>query len=116
MAKNVAIEFFSGNTALLKFTVDDEDNPGSPKNLAGATDIKWAIAKQQGKTPLVIKSLADAVTVTDDVNGKVEVLLVPADSEALAGLYYHEMRVTDAAGNVATTTYGDATVQDNSIQ
>ena len=118
MALNQLIEFFSGNDVLLNYTVVDE--AGVAKDLTGATAVIFVIAKVQGDPPLVSKSLGSGVVVTTPLQGKFTVTLVPADTEALKGLpkgkpYYHEARVTDAAGKKVTVTYGDLNLQDNSI-
>jgi hypothetical protein len=115
MAERADIEFFSGNTVKLKFTITDGDAPPAAKDLTGATAIIWALAKAQGKVAQLTKTLGAGVTITDAAAGKVEVLLSKTDTEPFGGTYYHEMRVTDAASNTATTTYGVVTIQKNTI-
>lgn len=116
MAKEIDIAFFSGNDVLLKFTVDDEDDPPNVKDITGATDITFAIAKAKGKTPVLSWTLGDGVTITDAAAGEFEVELTKAETEDLGPKHkYYEVRVTDSAGQSATVTHGASTISANSI-
>lgn len=115
MAQEVDISFWSGNTVKIKVTVDDDDNPSNPKDLTGASDITWILAKQQGYAPKITKTLGSGCTIIDALNGRVDVDLSKTDTEPYKGEMYHEMRVTDATGQTATVMYGKATVEHNSI-
>ena len=115
MAAEVEIGFFSGNTVRLNYTVADADNPPAAKDLTGATNITFIIAKEQGKTPALSLTLGSGVTVVTPLDGEFRVDLTPAQTEPLKGTMYHEARVTDSSGNVSTVAYGGAVIEKNSI-
>jgi hypothetical protein len=115
MALEQDIEFFSGDTVKIKVTITDADNANDPKNLTGAQSIIWALAKAQGKAPLVTKTVGGGITVTDAPNGVCEVLLSVGDTPNFKGSFYHEMQVVDATGNKSTVLYGAVTISADSI-
>lgn len=117
MALEQNFETFSGNDVVLVVTVEDADaGDGSPLNLAGAQEVIWALAKRANATAILTKTLGDGVEITDAAAGEVEVTLTSADLEPLRGDYYHEMRVTNSAGQKATVMYGDVTLKINLIR
>lgn len=116
MATKGTLKFFSGNDVLIKFTVQDENNPPAVKNLTGATDVTFAIARSQGKTPDLSVSLISGIIITDPVNGKLEVTLTKAQTEPLGEKQeWWELRITDSSGSTATAAYGPAVILPNSI-
>lgn len=116
MAVESTIELFSGNDAVITFTVADEDNPPNAKDISGATVIIFAIAKAQGKAPALSVSLGAGIAITDGPNGVFQVTLTKAQTEPLNNKHeYFEARVTDAAGKTATVAFGTADISKNSI-
>lgn len=116
MAEEGTIEFFSGNDVLLRFTVMDEDNPPAAKDLSGALEIIFVIAKAQGKTAALTKSLASGISITDAAAGEFEVTLTKSDTEPLGPTHqYYEVRVKDVLAKTATVAYGTCTISKNSI-
>lgn len=114
MALLQQLEFHSGNDVELNYTVTDQ--AGVAKDLTGAQAVIFVIAPSAGKAGLVTKSLGSGITLTTPLQGKFRVTLVPADTEGLKGKpYYHEARVTDAAGKKVTVTYGILNLLENSI-
>lgn len=106
-------DYFSGDNLDILFTVSDGDNPGNPKDLTGAS-IDWVLAKQQGKAPLITKSIGSGVTITDAANGKGTVSIQQADTENLKGdTYWHELQVT-VGGKRSTSMYGDFIIESDS--
>jgi len=49
------------------------------------------------------------IEITDSANGIIEITVAPADTDALAGDYYHELQMTQG-GNISTVLYGQATI------
>lgn len=108
-------EMHSGNHKVLKFTTKDEND--LIVDLTGAS-ISWAMSTTaKSKAPIATYTLADNVTLTDPVNGLFEVEVQAVDTEPLKGAeYYHEARVTSAAGKVTTVAYGTIKMLDNVIE
>ena len=117
MSKQQDIEFFSGNDLELHCTVLDET--GAIKDLTGALDVVWALAKSEGAMPPILsRDLAAGIVITAPTLGKFVVTLTSALTEPLAGkgkIYYHEARVTDSAGKKSTVIWGTVVVRGNSI-
>lgn len=107
-------ELVSGNDKTLRFTALDEFD--AIINLNGAT-IVWAFANsEKAKAPLITYTSPTNVTITDADNGLFEVAIQSADTEDLkGGDYYHECRLTSAAGNKITLAYGAVSLLDNII-
>jgi len=108
------LDFFSGNDVLLNYTVTNQD--GTAKDLTAASAVVFIIGVKAGKPALVTKTLGAGIAITTPLQGKFTVTLVPADTEAIkGGGYYHEARVTDAAGKKVTVTYGTLNLRENTI-
>ena len=104
----------SGDSRELQFTIIDEN--GAAVVLTGATPIKWELARAapgDDAAPmgaaLVQKSLGSGVTITDDVTGKLTVVLAPANTEDLAGRHYFELEIT-VSSQVSTAAFGIVTI------
>ncbi|HSF94778.1 MAG TPA: hypothetical protein VLA52_07105 [Thermohalobaculum sp.] len=118
MAHNIQnFDYHAGDNKPLDFTVYDEDpaNPGqpdlaSPVDLTGAT-IRWALsAFATDAAPLLTKTTALGITITDAAAGKFRVSLDKADTVALNGKYYHEAEVLTAGAADDTVATGTVTV------
>ena len=87
--------YFSGDTLLLQ--VRFNDSAGAPLDFAvlGLTEATWVLAKKQGATPLVTKTLGSGVTITTPPgnDGRLDVLIDNADTAALKGDFYHELQL-----------------------
>ena len=107
-------ELVSGNDKKLKFTTLDEND--AIVDLTGSTII-WALANSaKAKKTIIIYTSPTNVTITDDVGGLFEVDIQAADTEDLkGGDYYHEARVTAAAGDKTTVAIGTVKLLDNII-
>ncbi len=104
-------EMFSGNTRLLEVTVLDQDD--AVVDLTGAQAVDYSLAKAAGKAAIFEKTLGTGVTITDAVNGVLQITLLPADTEDLRGTFYQELEVTDAAGRITTVLFGTVTIRVN---
>ncbi|WP_141500961.1 hypothetical protein [Paenibacillus luteus] len=99
--KNQNFEMFAGESKSVTVTVADVD-------LTGAT-VKWAAKKSIYNTEHdVYKDTESGVVITEP--NKFVITLVPADTAALSGGYYHEAVLTDASGNVSTVLTGKLTI------
>jgi hypothetical protein len=100
-----AAPFVAGDDLTVAFTV-------AGLNLTGAT-VRWeAFAWEAGPkygvpsaTADITKTTGDGIEVTGAEAGEFEVTLVPADTSALAGTYFHEAQVT-VGGKTYTVARG----------
>ena len=99
-------KIWSGDHKDLVITI--KNSAGTVVDITGVT-LKWILAAAPGEAALVTKLSPDDVEITDGQNGVCKVHLIPADTASLAGVYYHEMELTDTSSNVSTTHtgYGD---------
>lgn len=105
--------YFSGDALLLQVTVNDQ--AGSPLDLSTLplSEATWVLAKKQGSTPLVTKTLGSGVTLVNPpgADGRLDVQINNVDTAALKGEYYHELQLTPGP---LTALYGDFTIQADS--
>lgn len=108
--------YFSGDALRLEVTVRNGDLPSSPVlDLTPFTEITWALARRQGNVPLFTKTLTAGPTEIDPVdlaNGRIDVLIVNADTAALGGEFYHELQLEPGPN---TPMFGPFTIQKDSI-
>lgn len=97
----------SGDQLVLPITV--RDNADALVDLTGAS-ARFAMARNERATVLDIDSAASPATatavLTDAVNGLVTVTITDENTEALAGDYYYECKVTDTTGREAVVARG----------
>jgi hypothetical protein len=96
-------EIYSGDTKAVQFTITDLD--GDSVNLTGAT-FSYVIVNMDG-TVLVTKT---AGTVSGAGSNVVTFALTESDTSSLAGLYRHELEITDSGSNVSTAYQGTLNV------
>lgn len=108
------VTMVSGDTLDIQITVTDQD--GTAVNLTDHT-INWALCTNQNTTPpLVVKSTGGyGVTITNAVGGVFKVALVPTDTAAFSGIYYHEAVITQPTGEKYTVTTGYMTIESDVI-
>lgn len=104
MTQNFAM--VSGDSKTLDIGIVDGD--GVAVDVSTAPAIAYQIAASPAATALVTKTLASGITVATST---VSVTLAPADTASLAGVYYHELQVTDAGGRVFTALSGYVTIE-----
>lgn len=96
-------KMYAGDTKILDVVVKDSN--GFPVDLTG-TAVRWQLGKSAtARPPLVQKSVGNGITLADAANGRFEVTLSAADTQALRGSYYHEAEVDDL-GTIATVLAG----------
>lgn len=111
-ARGQDFEMFSGEQKELAIAITDD--AGAAVDLTGVT-VRWSLARTARSAPLIEKVTGDGIVVTDAAGGACTVTLVPADTEALEGDYYHEAEVTDGAGRPTTVLHGRARIKPNLI-
>lgn len=99
MAQNFSM--ISGDTKRLEVTIQDAD--GAEVDVTGAA-VTYVIADSAVR---VAKTTDDGITIDGAV---VTVTLDPADTAELAGVYAHEMQITDPSGNVGTVMIGEVSI------
>lgn len=111
---------YAGNARTLRFTVLDQDAPGSPpKDLTGL-GIRWALTRFSGggdplSTPVLDKDTANAgqITIVDAINGVLEVNLAEGDTTSLLGDYYFELEVYSTGSFSLVVATGTETIRKN---
>ncbi len=92
----------SGNTIWLQIEMEDCD--GETVSIASAQEIIYKLARTPDSTPIITKTLGIGITMLPGGTSFM-IKLDATDTEPLVGLYYHEARLTDIAGNLSTTFY-----------
>ena len=107
-------ELVSGNDKDVRFTTLDQDDIAV--DITGATII-WALARSaKNKSALFTYTSPTNIAITNGLAGKFTVSIQDTDTLTLkAGKYYHEARVTSAAGKKITVAYGEVDMLDNVI-
>ena len=92
MATDVTL--VQGESKVLAYSVVDAD--GDAVNVTGAT-ITWELSRSLGGAAILTKSTTGGDI--DIATSTVEVTIDATDTEDLEGLYWHELTITDLAGN-----------------
>jgi hypothetical protein len=102
--KNQNFSMVAGDTMLINIGVTDSN--GTPINLTGCS-ITW-IVKKTVKAPIVLvtKTTQDDIAIRDVRKGLFVVKLNSQDTAGFDGRMYHEAKVKDAFGDVATVATG----------
>jgi hypothetical protein len=103
-AINQNFSMYAGDTKNLVITM--------PEDLTGCT-VKWGLRQRQYSTEnFISKTTSDGIS----INGtEITIKLAPADTQALAGTYFHECEVTDQLGNVSTIFTGMGTISKSGV-
>lgn len=104
-----ADEWFQGETKLFDFTVETEEENGTPQDVTGWA-LRWQImAHKRAQDTLLEKSTGGSgVVITDGPSGVCEVTVDPTDTTVLEPkMYWHELWRTDA-GFETVLSYGPA--------
>ena len=107
--------YFSGDALRLQITVHNGNSVNDPVlDLTPFTEITWVLAKKQGAAPLVTKTLTGGPSQIDPVdlaNGRIDVLIVNADTASRKGEHYHELQLEPGPN---TPMFGTFTIQADS--
>jgi len=105
-------EHHSGDSRTLEVTINDE--VGAVVDISSAT-LTWGLSKKSADTTtpmgaaLITKTIGSGITITDGPNGRCDVAIDPADTDALAGDFYHELEMV-LTGETSTVLYGAVTI------
>ena len=108
----------AGDTKRLNITLRDKKT-GQPYDLTFAQIRWWASrgdTEKFSRTPAIQKSLGNGIEEISALDGQCLVTIQPADTRELAGVYYHEVEITDAYGNVATPIAETFTIEKDLIR
>jgi hypothetical protein len=112
--------YFSGDTLQIKVTIRDGDaspivSPLPALDLSLATQITWVLAKKQGGTPIITKTLTSpggvSIVSSPATDGRVNIQLDNADTAGLKGSYYHELQIEPGP---STALFGNFEIQPDS--
>jgi hypothetical protein len=90
-------DMFSGDSVILSVAITDGN--GNAVALAGATCAYTVRESITASSALITKATGSGITVSGST---VTITLSPADTAALAGVYHHELQITDSGGHVST--------------
>lgn len=108
------LDIVSGDSARLELTVIRPDLY-VPLDLWGA-DVYWKLAIDRSSPAAIEKSsLNNGIEIINLLDGRVDVLLSPVETEPLNGDYIHELKVIQN-GYVITAVYGHVYIKHNLIE
>lgn len=99
----VDVSMHAGDSRVLRVTITDD---GTGFDITGAT-ITWVLKRGPSAAAVLTKSTGGGVAIIDGPNRVFDVTLDEADTEDLAGLYYHEADVEESSGDHSTVVRGD---------
>ena len=104
------VTIYGGSTVAIDLTLFAAD--GTPLDITGST-LEWGMAPKGAVDATVTKTTANSaqIQVTNAAGGLATVHLLPADTATLVGEYRHELRITDAGGNIETLLTGTLTIR-----
>jgi hypothetical protein len=104
-ATNQNFEVYAGDDAAVVITVTND--AGTAIDLHDVQEIEWKAYDGAGATVLTrTKTGGDITFVTSGTDGQISIALAAADTDDLAGWYWHSARLTDASGNKSTFEQG----------
>lgn len=103
------VTVYLGDDSILTVAVTNES--GQALDVTGAS-FAWLIAQYAGMPALVSKSTASGgISVTAPTTGQVQITVTHADTSSLgAGVFWHQLVMTDSSGDVSTVMTGTFTV------
>lgn len=115
----MSFEMFAGDTKRLHFTITSGPPSNTPLDIQDAT-VRWQASKgtlaRFSTIPVLTKTVGTGLEITDAFSGAITVELVPEDTEALKGTFYHEVEIEDASGDISTAFTGEFIVKPNLIR
>lgn len=104
----------SGDNAALQFTLTDDGSSTGAATLAASA--RWAMSNKPGGTSVVTHNTVDGGAVISGASSNiVTVSLTIANTAQTPGIYYHELEVTDASGNIQTVASGRITIEEDQV-
>lgn len=116
-AERQDFEMMSGDDHTLNATIRDalEAENGVVIDLSGLSAAEWVLSKRKNTAELINKTLGSGITVVDAANGRLDVTMVPADTAALKGKYYHECEIVDVSGKTKTVFWGTGRINQDKV-
>jgi hypothetical protein len=102
--QNVTI--YAGDDLIMAVMIKSET--GGPLAITG-TNFVWTLAAKAGGQPVLTKTNADDISITNAAIGAVSILLRHGDTNGLSGPMWHQLVMTDGSGRVSTVTTGTIT-------
>ncbi len=110
---NQHVRIWAGDAKNLNVTALDDD--GGALNLTGGT-LTWILRQDARSGPVLLtKTIGSGITVTNAAGGLFTVALVEADTQDLAGSYYHECVFEDSGGNPSTILTGNFILENGAV-
>lgn len=105
-------EIFSGDDLRIIATVRDQ--AGNLIDITNAS-IRWALSADSRSPKLLEKTtaLTGSAAITKMNASEFFFDLVPADTQSLDGVYYHEVDITTSGGKTYTVLHGPAIIKPN---
>lgn len=114
----MSFEMFSGDSMRVNFAITDAST-GNALDLTGAT-VRWQMSRAKAvgfsRTPALTKTEGGGLEIVDAFGGLILVLLDPEDTEGRSGIFYHELEVQDADGDLSTAYSGTFTIKKSLIK
>lgn len=108
------VTIYAGDTVNIRVTTYDGDVTGTARKDIANSSIAWVVYDPDADGVILTKATADAITITDGLNGLFIISLIPADTEDVPpATYRHEAEITDSSGNVSTVLTGDFIVKES---
>lgn len=109
----MSFEMFAGDTMRMNFAITDAST-GNELDLFGST-VRWQMSRAKtvgfSSTPILSKTEGDGLEIVDAFGGLILVRLAPEDTEGRSGVFYHEVELIDADGDVSTAYSGTFTIK-----
>jgi len=109
------LSMYSGDNKTIRVTVT---SGGAALDLTTYT-ARFVVRRRftdPGATITKSSGAPSELSITDPVNGVLEVYLLPADTEAIEGDYYYDVEITSPAGIVSTVVQSTLTINPDVAQ
>ena len=97
MASDLRIYRGDSKTWELEF----KNEAGTPIDITGWT-VYFTVKERDTDTDLNAKINKTIILHSDPTNGKTNIVLIPADTINLKGIYYYDIRIKTVAGTIST--------------
>lgn len=93
----------------LQVIIEVRDQDGQLVDISDAQDITWSLSNSPTTAAIVTKSLGVDISIASPTTFVFD--LVPADTSALNGSYYHEAEIITSSGLTYTVLNGRVTIK-----
>lgn len=101
----MTVSFYQGDTQNLVVSITDENN--NTVDISSAT-FKWNL---DSRSYPVNKDMSSGdITLSNPSIGEVTIKINPEDTANLSGVFFHELEMTDADGNISTVIQDKITI------